>query len=53
MRESGGYKIVAGYGQYHTSVLARRLNPPAGETIPLRSSWNPKIKSPFWRNSKY
>jgi len=27
VRESGGYKIVVGYGQYQASVLARQLNP--------------------------
>jgi hypothetical protein len=30
VRESGGYKIVADYGQYHASVLTRQLNPLGG-----------------------
>lgn len=34
VRDSGGYKVVAGHFQYHAAVLARRLNPRAGETIP-------------------
>jgi hypothetical protein len=33
-REGEGYKVVAGHFQYHATVLARRLNPRAGETIP-------------------
>lgn len=31
---SGYYKVVAGHFQYHVAVLARQLNPRAGETIP-------------------
>lgn len=34
VRDSSGYKVVAGHLQYHAAVLARRLNPRAGETIP-------------------
>jgi hypothetical protein len=33
VRDSGGYKVVSGHFQYHAAVLARRLNPKAGETI--------------------
>ena len=34
VRDSHGYKIISGHFQYHAAVLARRLNPKAGETIP-------------------
>lgn len=34
VRDSSGYKIISGHFQYHAAVLARRLNPKAGETIP-------------------
>ena len=34
VRDSGGYKVISGHLQYHAAVLARRLNPRAGETIP-------------------
>lgn len=34
VRDSSGYKVVAGHFQFHAAVLARRLNPKAGETIP-------------------
>jgi hypothetical protein len=34
VRHSSGYKVVAGHLQYHAAVLARQLNPRAGETIP-------------------
>jgi ParB-like chromosome segregation protein Spo0J len=34
VRDSSGYKVIAGHGQYHAAVLARKLNPRAGETIP-------------------
>ena len=33
-RDGNGYKVVSGHFQYHAAVLARRLNPKAGETIP-------------------
>jgi hypothetical protein len=33
-REGDGYKVVSGHFQYHAAVLARRLNPKAGENIP-------------------
>jgi hypothetical protein len=33
-RDGDGYKVIAGHFQYHAAVLARRLNPRAGETIP-------------------
>jgi hypothetical protein len=36
VRDSSGYKVVAGHLQYHASVLARKLNPKAGEHIPAR-----------------
>ena len=29
-----GFRVVSGHFQYHAAVLARRLNPKAGETIP-------------------
>ncbi|MEG4589110.1 hypothetical protein QUA54_28420 [Microcoleus sp. MOSTC5] len=35
VRDSSGYKVVAGHLQYHAAVLARQLNPKAGETIPV------------------
>lgn len=35
VRDSAGYKVVAGYFQYHAAVAARQLNPRAGETIPV------------------
>lgn len=34
VRDSSGYKVVSGHLQYHAAVLARQLNPKAGETIP-------------------
>lgn len=34
VRDSSGYKVIAGHFQYHAAVMARRLNPRAGETIP-------------------
>lgn len=34
VRDSSGYRVVSGHFQYHAAVLARRLNPRAGETIP-------------------
>jgi hypothetical protein len=34
MRDGSGYKVVSGHFQYHAAVLARRLNPKAGENIP-------------------
>lgn len=34
VRDSSGYKVVSGHFQYHAAVLARKLNPRAGETIP-------------------
>ncbi len=34
VRDSSGYKVISGHLQYHAAVLARRLNPRAGETIP-------------------
>ena len=34
VRDSSGYKVIAGHFQYHAAVLARQLNPKAGETIP-------------------
>lgn len=34
VRDSSGYKIISGHFQYHAAVMARRLNPKAGETIP-------------------
>lgn len=34
VRDSSGYKVVSGHLQYHAAVLARRLNPKAGENIP-------------------
>jgi hypothetical protein len=34
VRDSSGYRVVSGHFQYHAAVLARRLNPKAGETIP-------------------
>lgn len=34
VRDSSGYKVVSGHLQYHAAVLARQLNPRAGETIP-------------------
>jgi len=34
VRDSSGYKVIAGHFQYHAAVVARRLNPRAGETIP-------------------
>ena len=34
VRDSHGYKVISGHFQYHAAVLARRLNPKAGETIP-------------------
>lgn len=33
-RDGSNYKVVSGHFQYHAAVLARRLNPKAGETIP-------------------
>lgn len=34
VRDSNGYKIISGHFQYHAAVVARQLNPKAGETIP-------------------
>jgi len=34
VRDSSGYRVVSGHFQFHAAVLARRLNPKAGETIP-------------------
>jgi len=34
VRDSSGYRVVSGHFQYHAAVLARKLNPRAGETIP-------------------
>ena len=34
VRDSSGYKVISGHLQYHAAVLARQLNPRAGETIP-------------------
>ncbi|MEG4521046.1 MULTISPECIES: hypothetical protein [unclassified Microcoleus] len=34
VRDNSGYKVISGHFQYHAAVLARRLNPRAGETIP-------------------
>ncbi|AFZ10882.1 hypothetical protein Osc7112_6795 (plasmid) [Oscillatoria nigro-viridis PCC 7112] len=34
VRDSSGYKIISGHFQYHAAVVARQLNPKAGETIP-------------------
>ncbi|MEG4036472.1 hypothetical protein QUA03_21880 [Microcoleus sp. S36b_A4] len=34
VRDSSGYKVVSGHLQYHAAVLAKQLNPRAGETIP-------------------
>jgi hypothetical protein len=34
VRHSGGYKVVSGHLQYHAAVLAKQLNPKAGENIP-------------------
>jgi|GEM_PF-1395073 len=34
MRDSSGYRVVSGHFQYHAAVVARQLNPRAGETIP-------------------
>ncbi|MEG3987618.1 hypothetical protein QUA13_10760 [Microcoleus sp. S28C3] len=34
VRDSSGYKVVSGHLQYHAAVLARHLNPRAGEHIP-------------------
>lgn len=36
VRDSSGYKVIVGHFQYHAAVVARRLNPRAGETIPAR-----------------
>ncbi|MEG4010432.1 hypothetical protein QUA41_30390 [Microcoleus sp. Pol11C1] len=33
IRDSNGYKIISGHFQYHAAVVARQLNPKAGETI--------------------
>lgn len=33
-RDGDGFRVVSGHFQYHAAVLARRLNPKAGETIP-------------------
>ncbi|MEG5175669.1 hypothetical protein [Microcoleus sp. B3-D7] len=43
VQESGGYKIVVGYGQYQASVLARQLNPGV-PTKQFRPSNSQKIK---------
>jgi len=34
VRDNSGYRVVSGHGQYHAAVLARKLNPKVGETIP-------------------
>jgi hypothetical protein len=34
VRDSSGYKIISGHFQYHAAVVARQLNPKAGENIP-------------------
>ena len=34
VRDSGGYRVISGHFQFHAAVLARQLNPRAGETIP-------------------
>jgi len=34
VRDSSGYKIISGHFQYHAAVVARQLNPRAGEHIP-------------------
>jgi len=36
VRDSHGYKIISGHFQFHAAVLARQLNPKAGELIPAR-----------------
>jgi hypothetical protein len=36
VRDSSGYKIISGHFQYHAAVMARQLNPKAGENIPAR-----------------
>ncbi len=36
MPDSHGYKIISGHFQFHAAVLARQLNPKAGELIPAR-----------------
>jgi len=36
VRDSSGYKIISGHFQYHAAVVARKLNPNAGENIPAR-----------------
>ena len=36
VRDSHGYNTFSGHFQYHAAVVARRLNPKAGETIPAR-----------------
>lgn len=34
VRDSSGYKVISGHFQFHAAVLARHLNPRAGEHIP-------------------
>src|SRR6476469_3889397 len=34
IRDSSGYRVISGHFQFHAAVLARQLNPRAGETIP-------------------
>lgn len=34
VRDTNGYKVVSGHLQYHAAVLAKQLNPRAGENIP-------------------
>jgi hypothetical protein len=34
VRDSSGYRVISGHFQFHAAVLARQLNPRAGETIP-------------------
>ena len=34
VRDCGGYRVVSGHFQFHAAVLARQLNPRAGEHIP-------------------
>src|SRR6478672_3627802 len=33
IRDSSGYRVISGHFQFHAAVLARQLNPRAGETI--------------------
>ncbi|MEG4990136.1 hypothetical protein QUB08_31035 [Microcoleus sp. BR0-C5] len=36
LRDTSGNKVISGHFQYRAAVLARQLNPRAGETIPAR-----------------